>query len=53
VLLFGENKHHDKPHRPDLKNSEETASPNAELPMDSSLGSIDFSIDTTMSKERQ
>jgi hypothetical protein len=53
VLLFRDNKRHDTPHRTDLKNSEETASPNTALQMDSCLGSIDFLIDTTMSKERQ
>jgi hypothetical protein len=40
-------------HRAVLKNSEETPGPNTEPPMDLCRGSIDFSIDTTMSKERQ
>jgi hypothetical protein len=53
ALLFRDSKRHDMHHRAVLKNSEETSGLNTEVPMGFCRGSIDFSIDTTMSKERQ
>ena len=53
ALLFTDHERHNMCHRAVLKNSDERAGLNMGLLMDFCLGSIDFSIDMTMSRARQ